>query len=186
MASGLHLRRRTFRLTRFAVKRLNLIVACAENRVIGRGRKLPWHIPEDLNFFHDQTAGAICIMGRICFDTWPRATKDGRRAIVLTHRPLPQARAGENPAIAVRSFADAVGHAETLPGEILVCGGERIYEDALALAGKRPLRLLLTLVHADISGDTFFPEWRHLPWREVARRESADANYRYTFLTLES
>jgi dihydrofolate reductase len=40
-------------------------------------------------------------------------------------------------------------------------------------------------VHAEVSGDTFFPEWRHLAWREVARRESADANYRYTFFTLD-
>ena len=54
-----------------------------------------------------------------------------------------------------------------------------------ALALDRPKRLLLTLIHAAIPGDTFFPEWRHLPWREVARRESADANYRYTFMTLE-
>jgi dihydrofolate reductase len=43
----------------------------------------------------------------------------------------------------------------------------------------------LTLVHAEVPGDTYFPEWRHLPWRELQRRESSDANYRYTFQTLE-
>jgi dihydrofolate reductase len=47
------------------------------------------------------------------------------------------------------------------------------------------MRLHLTLIHAEISGDTVFPEWRHLPWREVARRESSDENYLYTFHTLE-
>jgi dihydrofolate reductase len=47
------------------------------------------------------------------------------------------------------------------------------------------MRLHLTLVHAEISGDTYFPEWRHLAWREVSRRESRDANYRYTFSVLE-
>ena len=61
----------------------------------------------------------------------------------------------------------------------MICGGERIYAEALAL--DRPLRLHLTLVHAEVPGDTFFPEWWHLPWRELSRRESADANYRYTF-----
>jgi len=67
----------------------------------------------------------------------------------------------------------------------MVCGGQRIYAETLALAGTRPLRLHLTLVHAEVDGDTFMPEWRHLPWRETARRESADANHRYSFLTLD-
>jgi dihydrofolate reductase len=47
------------------------------------------------------------------------------------------------------------------------------------------MRLHLTLVHAEVPGDRYFPEWRHLAWREVSRRESSDANYRYTFFTLE-
>jgi dihydrofolate reductase len=47
------------------------------------------------------------------------------------------------------------------------------------------MRLHLTLVHAEVPGDRFFPEWRHLAWREVSRRDSSDANYSYTFLTLE-
>ncbi len=73
--------------------------------------------------------------------------------------------------------------AEEIPGEIYICGGERIYAETLALP--RPMRLHLTLVHAEIPGDTFFPEWRHLAWRELNRRESADENFRYTFHTLE-
>jgi dihydrofolate reductase len=40
-------------------------------------------------------------------------------------------------------------------------------------------------VHALVEGDRFFPEWRHIPWRETSRRESADQNFRYTFYTLE-
>jgi dihydrofolate reductase len=167
-------------------KLLHIIVACAENRVIGRDRKLPWRIPEDLKFFHDATAGQICVLGRICFETWPRAVKDGRRPVVLTSRPLAASREreqGDHAPIAVPSLPVALTVAETLPGEIYICGGQRIYEETLAL--ERPMRLHLTLVHAEIPGDTFFPEWRHLPWRELARRESADANHRYTFLTLE-
>ena len=168
-------------------KLLHLIVACAENRVIGRDGRLPWRIPEDLKFFHDETAGQICVLGRICFETWPRATKDGRRPIVLTRRPLASlvAPAAENESapLVARSLAEALALADPLPGEIYVCGGQRVYEETLALP--RPMRLHLTLVHAEIPGDTFFPEWRHLNWRELARRESADASYRYTFLTLE-
>jgi dihydrofolate reductase len=89
----------------------------------------------------------------------------------------------ESETIVVRSLADALVTAERLPGEIYICGGERIYAETLALM--RPMRLHLTLIHADISGDTFFPEWRHLAWQELTRRESSDANYRYTFFTLE-
>jgi dihydrofolate reductase len=63
----------------------------------------------------------------------------------------------------------------------MICGGQRIFEETLDRAG----RIYLTLVHAEVPGDTFFPEWRRLNWRETDRRESADANYRYTFSTLE-
>lgn len=160
-------------------KLLHLVVACSENRVIGRDGRLPWRIPEDWKFFHDETAGKICVLGRICFQTWPRATTDGRQPVVITRD-----RSLERPGVHVAaSLHDALAIAESLPGEICICGGQRIYEETLAL--HRPMRLHLTLIHAEIPGDTFFPEWRHLAWREISRRESGDENYRYTFLTLE-
>src|SRR5687768_16862167 len=121
-------------------KLLNLIVACAENRVIGRDGKLPWRIPEDLNFFHAETAGQICVLGRVCYDSWPRVRLYGRRPVVLTSRPLADARSyaerrnapeANNPnrteprsferervesdPIAVRSLPEALAVAEELP-----------------------------------------------------------------------
>ena len=174
-------------------KLLHLIVACSENRVIGRDGKLPWRIPEDWEFFERETAGKICVLGRICFVSWPRACADGRQPIVLTSwrlvstkHPFEIASGQQGTAhqpILVPSFSDALIVAETSPGEIYICGGQRVYEETLAL--KRPMRLHLTLIHATVPGDTYFPEWRQLPWRELARRESSDANYRYTFLTLD-
>jgi dihydrofolate reductase len=160
-------------------KMINLMVACAENRVMGRGNHLPWRIPEDLRFFHEETAGKTIVLGRICYQTWPRAREDGRRLIVVTSDPSLEA-GGVRVA---RSVPEALGIAETMPGEIYVNGGERIFEEVLAL--DRPMRLHLTLVHAEVPGDRYFPEWRHLRWREVARRDSLDENFRYTFLTLE-
>ena len=162
-----------------APKLLHLIVACAANRVIGRDGKLPWRIPEDLAYFHAETAGQTCVLGRVCFETWPRATLDGRQPVVISRN-----RTLERPGVRVAdSLATALVLADSLPGEIMICGGERIYAETLALA--RPMRLHLTLIHADVPGDTFMPEWRHLPWRELSRRDSADANFRYTLSVLE-
>ncbi|MBI5381606.1 MAG: dihydrofolate reductase [Opitutae bacterium] len=158
-------------------KPLNLVVACAENRVMGRAGRLPWRIPEDLAWFHEHTRGQTVVLGRICYETWPRVDLDGRQPIVLTSRPE-IARPGTRVA---HSVPEALAIAETLPGEILVCGGQRIFEETLPLA----TRLYLTLVHAEVPGDVYFPEWRHLPWREISRRESRDASYRYTFFVLE-
>ncbi len=93
--------------------------------------------------------------------------------------------ASEDVRVAASSLAEelALDIAEGLPGEIHICGGERVYAETLALP--RPMRLHLTLVHAEVPGDTFMPEWRNYAWRELDRRDSADANYRYTFYTLE-
>jgi len=119
------------------------------------------------------------VLGRVCFETWPRVLEDGRRPVVITSHPE-IARPG---ARAAASLPAALAIAEMLPGEIHICGGTRIYEETFAL--DRPMRLHLTLLHADVPGDTYFPEWRHLAWRELDRRESHDANFRYTFFTLE-
>lgn len=158
---------------------LHIEVACAENRTIGRGGRLPWSIPEDTRLFHEHTAGQIVILGRVSFDDWQGSREDGRRAVVVTQHPVP----ASPDVFAAGTFAEALRIADTLPGRIHICGGERIYAEALAL--DRPLRLNLTLVHAEIEGDRHFPEWRHLPWRELSRRESRDENFRYTFFALE-
>jgi dihydrofolate reductase len=140
-------------------KTLHLIAACSENRVIGRAERLPWRI-----------------------QTWPGAKAQGRHPIVVTK----DGALADKIVSVAPSFSEAVRIAENLPGDIYICGGQRIYEEAMRLAAteERSVRLLLTLVHATIEGDRFFPEWRHLPWRELSRRESADDNFRYTFLDL--
>jgi dihydrofolate reductase len=176
-------------------KPIQLIVACSENRIIGRAGRLPFDIPEDKQWFHDQTANQTVVLGRICYETWPRVLADGRQPVVITSQPerarkiasakLERAiKPGTNNAtlpLTAANVPDALAVAQTLPGEIMVCGGQRIYEETLPFAD----RLLLTQVHAQVEGDTEFPEWRHLAWRETWRRDGADANYRYTFTILE-
>lgn len=157
-------------------KPVHLIVACSENRVIGRRGGLPWSIPEDTRFFQEKTRGQTVVMGSRSFAEWPSCGK-GRDVVVITHEPekLPL---GAHPA---DSLAGAIAAAQDLRGDIYLCGGQRVYEEGLAVGDF----LHLTLIHATIpDGDTFFPEWRgHFP-REIQRRESRDANWSYTFLTL--
>jgi dihydrofolate reductase len=158
-------------------KPIQLIVATAENRVIGRAGRLPFDIPEDKAWFHDRTANQVVVLGRICFETWSRATQDGRKPVVITRN---RALASDKVRVAA-NVTEALAIAQELPGEIMICGGQRIYEETLPLAD----RLLLTLVHAPVEGDTYFPEWRQLPWKETWRKDGADANFRYTFSILE-
>ena len=158
-------------------KPVNIIVACSKNRMIGRKGGLPWSIPEDTKFFQEKTLGHTVIMGSRSFGEWPSCVK-GRDVVVVTHEPE-KISSGVHVAT---SLAEAITRAEKLRGETYLCGGQRIYEEGLALAD----RLYLTLVHTEVTdGDTFFPEWTKVFTREIARREGRDANWSYTFLTLE-
>ncbi|HTJ79330.1 MAG TPA: dihydrofolate reductase [Rariglobus sp.] len=158
-------------------KPLHIIVACSENRVIGRGGRLPWSIPEDSVFFQNKTLGHTVIMGARSFGEWPGCI-NGRDVIVVTHTPstLP-------PSVhTTPSLTEAIAKAQSLRGEIYLCGGQRIYEEGLPFVDI----LHLTLIHTEITdGDTFFPDWRDHFTREMARRDSHDDHWRYTFLTLE-
>jgi dihydrofolate reductase len=158
-------------------KPINLIVACSENRVIGRDGRLPWRIPEDMEHFHHTTAGQTVLLGRICYETWPGVSLDERQPVVITSNT---ALSQPHNRIAA-SVDEALEIAQSLSGEIMVCGGQRIYEETL----ERADHIILTLVHADVPGDTYFPEWRHLKWHETNKLERSDANYRYTFSSLE-
>lgn len=175
-------------------KPLNLIVACTENRIIGRAGRLPFEIPEDKAWFHEKTANNVVVLGRICFEVWPQVISDGRRAVVISSDPdriraaafkkpgaPKQSLLAPSPVSVVPDVTTALAAAQEIEGEIMICGGQRIYEETLP----RCDRLYLTLVHAELEGDTWFPEWRKLKWRESWRKESADANYRYTFSVLE-
>lgn len=156
----------------------NIIVACAENRVIGRAGRLPWRIPEDWQFFRRQTAGATVVLGRISFQSWRSILEDDRRVVVVSHDP---SLARERVEVAA-SLPDALRLAEAHLRPIYVCGGQQIFEEAIR--SPQAERLFLTLVHAQAEGDRTFPEWTDEFSRVLERCESADSNYRYTFLSL--
>jgi dihydrofolate reductase len=161
------------------VRPFNIIVACSENRVIGRGGRLPWRIPEDWQYFRKTTAGATVVLGRISFESWRSVLEDDRHAVVLTRN---QNLAGERVEVA-RSLREALVLASAASRPIFVCGGQRIFEEAI----ERPEaeRLYLTQVHAHVEGDRSFPDWRRVFTKVITSRDGADDNYRYTFSVLE-
>ncbi len=132
---------------------LSIIVARATNGTIGQGGKLPWHLPSDLARFKRITTGHPVVMGRATWESLPEAFQPlpERTNIVLTRQAGYQAEG----AIVVPSFADACIAAMGTHGaeEVFIIGGGEIYREAMLLAQ----RIYLTLVHAQISGDTFFP-----------------------------
>lgn len=163
---------------------LAIIVAAAENGVIGRNNALPWHLPGDLQYFKRVTMGKPIVMGRKTFESIGRPLP-GRTNVVISRDPEYSAEGVR----VVGSLDTALRMAQDIAlidgaEELVVIGGAEIYRDALPLAR----RLYLTEVHAVIDGDAHLPDidWGH--WREIRReRHAAEGNnpYDYSFVVFE-
>lgn len=145
--------------------RISLIVAVAENGVIGAKGGLPWRMSSDLKTFRRLTMGKPIVMGRRTYEALPKKPLDGRDNIVVTRDPFFEA---EGVTIA-NSLADALTIARMLArtkgeDEVMVIGGAEIYRHALPAAD----RIYWTLVHAAVEGDTVFPELDPKEWRETS------------------
>jgi dihydrofolate reductase len=150
--------------------RITLIAAMAENRVIGRDNALPWHLPADLARFKQRTEGHVVIMGRRTFESLGRPLPN-RRSIVITRKHDYHPPGAE----LARSLEEALERArESDEQEVFILGGAQIYALALPEAD----RMELTIVHAEIVGDTFFPECDLEAWTLI-EEERHEANERH-------
>jgi dihydrofolate reductase len=144
---------------------LTLIVAVAENGVIGRAGGLPWRLKSDLQHFRAVTMGKPVMMGRRTFASIPKPLK-GRTTIVVSRDPAFAA-----PGIVVAPSLEAAltaarGDALRRGADaIAIVGGQEIFARMLPLAD----RLEITEVHAKPEGDTFFPPVDPSAWRETKR-----------------
>jgi len=140
--------------------RITLVVARADNGVIGRDGGLPWHLSEDLKHFKRVTMGSAMVMGRRTFESLP-GILPGRRHIVLTRDHDWKAEGAE--------VAHSVGHALALAkGErVSIIGGADIF----ALFEPCADAVELTEVHGAPEGDTFLPPFDRSRWREAARQD---------------
>lgn len=159
--------------------KISMIVAMAENRVIGLDNKMPWHLPADLHYFKKTTLGKPVIMGRKTYDSIGRALP-GRLNIVVS-RDATLAISGVTCVTSVEQALQVAAGVE----EVMIIGGATIYDYFLPVAN----RLYLTLIDLETKGDTCFPDYlAQGTWQEINREHySADEKNAHDleFVTLD-
>lgn len=140
-----------------------LVVAVAENGVIGRDGVMPWHLPEDLRRFRRLTVGHPVVMGRRTFESIGRPLP-GRHNIVLTRDPRWRAEGVTVAGNLAEAIAAAGLDPRTRSPRIFVIGGAAVYAEAMPVA----TAIELTRVHARPEGDTFFPGPDPAQWVRIA------------------
>lgn len=183
---------------------IGLVAAMTKHRVIGRDNDMPWHLPADLQHFKATTTGKPVIMGRRTYQSIGRALPNRKNLVIsrdstfsatdvevcstpaealfacqswlMNQTPSTLSKQGE------QKVSDDAGNAAAT--EVMVIGGGTIYQHFLPLA----TRLYLTLIDADIEGDTLFPDYHAFDWTTIQhRRRLADEKNQYDleFVTLE-
>jgi len=151
---------------------VSIVAAMSENRVIGRDNRLPWHISEDLKRFKRITTGHTVIMGRKTYESIGMVLPN-RTNIILSRDRDYEAEG----AIVARSLDEAIRRSKG--DEVFVIGGEEVYRLALARAD----RLYLTLIHDELVGDAFFPEYQIADYT-VTERKKFERPLPHTFMVL--
>jgi dihydrofolate reductase len=156
-----------------------IVVAVAENNVIGKDNQLIWHLPADLRHFKQKTMGHPMIMGRKTFEAIGKPLP-GRTTILVTRQHDFQAEG----CLVVHSMKEAVDKGMALDKEqISIVGGAEIYKQAMPFVDT----IYLTRVHHTFEGDTYFPELQDKDWEQVsAEHHQPDEKnkYSYTFQEL--
>jgi len=154
---------------------LQIVVAYARNRVIGRDNDLPWRLPGDLAHFKRVTMGCPIIMGRKTWESLGRPLP-GRLNVVISRNPAYVAAGATlcgNLEQALQACADAP--------RACIIGGEQLFREALPQVDE----IIATEIHADIEGDTFFPVLQSADWQEIERLPQPEENgLRYDYVTL--
>ena len=145
------------------------IAAMSENRVIGKENKLPWHIPEDLQYFKEMTLGKIIIMGRKTFESIGRPLPK-RKNIVITRQKNFDAKGAEVFENLDQTLAFAEKNSQEAK-EVFIVGGAEIYKLALPKIQK----FYTTIIHKNFDGDAFFPEFEK-DFKKISERKSSQEN----------
>lgn len=143
---------------------LSIIVAVSENGVIGRDNDLPWRLPSELQLFKTLTEDSVLIMGRKTWDSLPLKPLPGRPCLVVS-RGIGEDDGG----VYVTSISAALHYASVkYPNKsVFIIGGSSIYAQALPIAET----MYRTLVHAEVDGNVYFPEYDESAWELVGEVE---------------
>ncbi len=159
---------------------MKILVACDENRVIGKNNALIWHLPADLKRFKELTTGNVIIMGRKTYDSIGKPLPNRINLVITRQKDF----VAEG-VIVVHSLDEALLKAKSLSrGDIFIIGGAEIYQLALEKADQ----ILLTRLHDIFDGDAYFPEISEKEWQvvEQIKGETDEKNpYQYSFITLQ-
>ena len=162
-----------------------MIVAVAENKVIGNKNTIPWNFPPykmaaDFKYFKETTLEKTIVMGLNTFNSIGGKPLPNRKHIILTND---LSFVSPENCVVAHSIEEVVEMGKDIP-ELMICGGASVYKQFLPLSQK----LYLTYVHANPEGDTFFPDIDMSEWKEIWREDhKADEKnkYDYSFVILE-
>ena len=164
--------------------KVGIIVAIAENGIIGKDNNLPWRLSSDLKYFKKTTLGKPIIMGRKTYESIGKPLP-GRTNIVVTRNQ----RYELERCIVSHSLEQAITHASKEEAEtVMIIGGAQLYQEALTIEPALVTHLYVTEVHHSVEGDAKFPPINKAHWQELSReRHSADDKneYDYSFVVYE-
>ncbi len=139
---------------------INIIVAMAPNRVIGKNNKLPWHIPDDLKNFKRLTTGNTVIMGRKTYESIGRPLPNRKNIVISTSMPTTDV------VTVCKSLQEGIMEAKLFGKDVFIIGGASLYEQIIPLADK----MFISYVKRDYDGDVYFPEFDENEW-EIEQKE---------------
>ncbi|WP_120489705.1 dihydrofolate reductase [Bergeyella cardium] len=150
-----------------------IIVAMGRNNAIGKGNQLLWHLPKDLKHFKELTSGHPIIMGRKTYESIGKPLPNRTNIVVSRKKDWFQ-----EGVLIVGSLKEALKFAKKIDENIFIIGGGKVYEQTINLADK----LEITLVDAEIDGDTFFPKINPEKWIKVQEtHHHKDEKHAYDF-----
>lgn len=156
---------------------ISFVVAASANHAIGKNNSLLWHLPNDMRFFKNTTWAMPVVMGRKTFESMNNQPLNGRTNIIITSKNDLQAATGSiHLADSPQQAVELAQHTDCK--ELFVIGGGEIYKAFMPMADK----IYLTRVHAELDGDTFFPELSPGEWEMVSSLDApADEKHAYPY-----
>lgn len=149
---------------------ISLIVAIAQNNVIGKDNQLPWHYKNDLKYFKEITTNHTVVMGRNTFESI--INRNGkilpnRKNVVVTRNRNFKYKDVE----VIHDFEEYLK--QDHKDEIFIIGGNQIFKDSFKYAD----RLYITHIHKDYDGDVFFPEYNQNDFKLISRNDDGELSF---------